>query len=330
MSNHVIYGNQIKGNAKYSKNKLLSSDTKNFDVSSINKSKKKISVKYMDFWFNFEPENLDIHRIINERYEVIISDNPDYVIFGEFGNDNYNIENRLDCVKLFLSIGNRYPDFSITDYAIGINYIENEDRYFRKPTEIILLSNLHSVYNITQLKGIDIKKKKFIAWVISNGPLEIRNKLFAKLLSYKKVDSIGGFMNNNDNNEDSVTNILGYYKFTICFENYKNNEYFSESLFDAFESGTIPIYYGDNESLEFINNRSYIHIKDESEFEEKIELIKKIDQNDTLYEEIIREQILIDYKYSKELKKYKNFIYHIFEQDKQKAKRFERKKNNYS
>jgi len=76
-----------------------------------------------------------------------------------------------------------------------------------------------------------------------------------------------------------------------------------------------------------LNNRSYIHVRDENEFDEKIELIKKIDQNDTLYEEMIREKIVIDdSRYPKEVQKYKDFIYHIIDQDKQEAKRFERKK----
>jgi len=78
--------------------------------------------------------------------------------------------------------------------------------------------------------------------------------------------------------------------------------------------------------LELLNNRSYIHVIDENDFKDKIDLIKKIDQNDTLYEEMIREKIVIDdSRYPKEVQKYKDFIYHIFEQDKQKAKRFERK-----
>ena len=92
---------------------------------------------------------------------------------------------------------------------------------------------------------------------------------------------------------------------------------------DAFQAGTIPIYYWDDTVLELLNNKSYIHIKDENEFAQKIELIKKIDQNETLYEEMIKEKIVIDdSRYPKELQKYKNFIYHIFEQDKEKARRF--------
>ena len=66
-------------------------------------------------------------------------------------------------------------------------------------------------------------------------------------------------------------------------------------------------------------------MKDEDDFKEKIELIKKIDNNDTLYNEIIREKIVIDdTRYHREVQKYKDFIYHIIDQDKEKAKRFKR------
>ena len=70
-------------------------------------------------------------------------------------------------------------------------------------------------------------------------------------------------------------------------------------------------------------------MKDEDDFKEKIELIKKIDNNDTLYNEIIREKIVIDdTRYDREVQKYKDFIYHIIDQDKEKAKRFERSSSN--
>ena len=288
--------------------------------------KRKIYVKYIDFWPAFKLERFDVHRILLEKYEVIQSDNPDYVIFGEFGGENYGIENRYNCVKLFLTIENRGPDFSNTDYAIGIHYIENGDRYFRKPTETHQLSAIHSVYNVTRVKSIDIKTKKFCAWVVSNGSGDVRNLFFDKLSQYKKVDSGGGFRNNIGRRVDDKLKFLADYKFSICFENSKTEGYISEKLSDAFEAGTIPIYYGDDTVQELLNNKSYIHVKDESDFDEKIELIKKIDQNDTLYLEMIKQNIVIDdSRYPRELQKYKDWIYHIFEQDKEKAKRFKRK-----
>jgi hypothetical protein len=288
--------------------------------------KRKIYVKYMDFWPAFILKNFDVHKILLEKYEVIESDTPDYVIFSEFGGENYGIENRIDCVKLFLSIENRDPNFAITDYAIGIHYINEGDRYFRKPTETHQLTALVNVYNATKLRGVGTSNRKFCAWVVSNGSGTVRNNFYDELSKYKTVDSGGSFRNNVGGSVDDKLGFLKNYKFSICFENSKTAGYISEKLSDAFEAGTIPIYYGDDTVLELLNNRSYIHVIDENDFKDKIELIKKIDQNDTLYEEMIREKIVIDdSRYPKEVQKYKDFIYHIIEQDKQKAKRFARK-----
>ena len=291
--------------------------------------KRKIYVKYMDFWPAFRLERFDVHRILLERYEVIQSDKPDYVIFGEFGGQNYDIENRINCVKLFLSIENRDPNFDNTDYAIGIHYIDMGDRYFRKPTETHQLSAIQTVYNVTQVKNIDVSKKKFCAWVVSNGGGRERNLFFDKLSQYKVVDSGGSFRNNVGGSVGDKIEFLSHYKFSICMENSKTQGYISEKLVDCFEAGTIPIYFGDDTILELLNNKSYIHVKNEDEFDEKIELIKKIDNNDTLYQEVIREKIVIDdTRYARELQKYKDFIYHVIEQDKEKAKRFKRKNEN--
>ena len=291
--------------------------------------KRKIYVKYMDFWPAFRLERFDVHRILLERYEVIQSEKPDYVIFGEFGGQNYDIENRINCVKLFLSIENRDPNFGNTDYAIGIHYIDMGDRYFRKPTETHQLSAIQTVYNVTQVKNIDVSKKKFCAWVVSNGGGRERNLFFDKLSQYKVVDSGGSFRNNVGGSVGDKIEFLSHYKFSICMENSKTQGYISEKLVDCFEAGTIPIYFGDDTILELLNNKSYIHVKNEEEFDEKIELIKKIDNNDTLYQEVIREKIVIDdTRYARELQKYKDFIYHIIEQDKEKAKRFKRKNEN--
>ena len=293
------------------------------------KLKKIINIKYLDFWPDFKYEDSNIHKILEEKYEVVLSQKPDYIIFSEYGGRNYGFENKFNCIKIFISEENSDPDFSNTDYAIGVhyNYTDKGDRYFRKPTETPQLSAIHSVYNVTQIKGIDIKKKKFCAWVVSNGEANVRNLFYDKLSLYKKVDSGGRFKNNVGGPVKNKLKFLSNYKFSICFENSKSEGYISEKLFEAFEAGTIPIYYGDDTVLQLINNKAYIHVKDENDFDEKIELIKKIDQNDTLYEQMIREKIVIDdNRYPREFQKYKDFIYHIFEQDKEKAKRFERKK----
>ena len=179
---------------------------------------------------------------------------------------------------------------------------------------------------MSKITGKDFRKKKFCAWVVSNGRYKFRNNFYEKLSQYKTVDMGGRYKNNVGGIVKDKIKFLSDYKFSLCFENSKADGYISEKLFEAFEAGTIPIYYGDDTVLELINNKSYIHIRDESEYDEKIKLIKKIDNDDKLYEKIIKEKIVLDdYRYSKEEKKFKDFIYHIFDQDKEKAKRFKRK-----
>ena len=313
-----------KKEIKYINHKL----TYNITPIEPNGKKRKIYVKYMDFWPAFKLEKFDIHDILKERYEVIISDNPDYVFFGEFGRQNVNEKYINDCIRIFLTIENKKPNLLNCDYAIGLHYLDKGDRYCRKPTDTSKLSEMNSIYNLTKVKNITNKNKKFCAWLVSNGGSQTRNLFYQKLSQYKIIDSGGRFKNNIGYIVENKKEFLKNYKFSICFENSKKLGYISEKLFDAFESGTIPIYFGDDSVKELINDKAYIHIKDINDFDEKIELIKKIDQDDVLYETMIKEKIVInDSIYEEEKIKYKNFIYHIIEQDKEKAKRFKRKNN---
>ena len=291
-----------------------------------NGTKRKIYVKYMDFWPAFNINKFDIDHILKERYEVIQSDTPDYIFYSDFGRRNVGIENRIDCIKIFISIENKSPNFLSCDYAIGLHYIDKGDRYCRKPTDTSKLSQMQSLYNYSKVNNITIKNKKFCAWVVSNGGAYTRNQFYKKLSEYKTIDSGGRFKNNIGYIVKNKKEFLKGYKFSICFENSKKLGYISEKLFDAFQAGTIPIYFGDDSVKKLINSKSYIHVNDINDFNKKIDLIKKRDQDDDLYESMIKEKIVINDSYFEpELKKYKNFIYHIIEQDKQKAKRFKRK-----
>lgn len=98
--------------------------------------------------------------------------------------------------------------------------------------------------------------------------------------------------------------------------------YITEKISDSFIAGAIPIYYGDYVFDEYINPKSFIFIKGIKDMKKKIDYIIRIDNNDELYKNISKENILIDnnfvYKIEKELK---NFLQNIFAQDKLKAYR---------
>jgi hypothetical protein len=132
----------------------------------------------------------------------------------------------------------------------------------------------------------------------------------------------GRFLNNVDGPVKDKIQFLSSYKFSIAMENSEGDGYVSEKIFDSFISGTIPIYFGDYTVDEYINPKSFILIKNEKSIISKIEYIKDIDNNNEKYLNILKENILINEKIRDIIEKEeKEFLYNIFEQEKEKAKR---------
>ena len=135
---------------------------------------------------------------------------------------------------------------------------------------------------------------------------------------------MGGRCNNNIHRKvKKKIEFLSKYKFSIAMENSKGDGYISEKIVDSFLAGTIPIYYGDFIIDEYINPKTYILIKGEKDVEEKIEYIKKIDNDNQLYFNILKENPIIDEKFINKIDKKEigEFLFNIFNQDKNKAYR---------
>lgn len=132
---------------------------------------------------------------------------------------------------------------------------------------------------------------------------------------------MGGKYNNNiGKNVYDKIEFLSSYKFSIAMENSQGDGYISEKLVDSFLAGNIPIYYGDYMFDEYINPKSFILIKGEKDMLEKIDYIKKIDNDDNLYKSILNEKVLLDNNIkNKTERELREFLYHIFDQDKLKG-----------
>ena len=138
-------------------------------------------------------------------------------------------------------------------------------------------------------------RKKFCAAVISNCGIsfaKFRLNFIDKLSEYKKVDMGGKCQNNINRKVKNKIEFLSNYKFSIAMENSDGDGYISEKIADSFLAGTIPIYFGDYLLDEYINPKSYILIKGEKDIEKKIKYIQKLDQDDNLYKEMLKEKAI--------------------------------------
>ena len=300
-----------------------------YDIETNNKRKNKTIVLYFEDIFIRTVFNI-IKMLEKKKYNVkISSDHPDYLIYNVFGcNHLKKIYN--NSIKIAYYTENQIPDFTIADYAISQHHIHYYDRYFKFPHFLNILIRLKNKFDYIRNKNLNIKKKKFCAAVISNykSTDKFRLKFIKELNKYKKVD-MGGKYNNNVGKINNKIEFFSLYKFTIAMENSEGDGYASEKIIDSFLSGSIPIYYGDYMIDEYINPKSFILIRGEKDMIKKINYIKKIDNNEQLYNNILKEKILINKNISNCIfREYYEFLLHIFEQDKSKAKRINNYRNN--
>ncbi len=261
----------------------------------------------------------DLKGLINIEID---KENPDYLLYATFGcdylNNSYN-----NTIKIAFFTENQIPDLSYADYTVGFAHISYLDRYFTYPFFSYHM-NTTKVYieNLTKARENALKyhnRTKFCGAVISNAE-GIRCWFIKELNNYKKVD-MGGHYRNNVGKINNKIEFLSSYKFSIAMENSEGDGYLTEKIIDSFLAGTIPIYYGDYTVDEFINPKSFILVRDRHDILEKIEYIKKIDNDDELYLSILKEKIFTDEHLDKIDISRKNYFLNLFKQKKEYAKR---------
>lgn len=75
---------------------------------------------------------------------------------------------------------------------------------------------------------------------------------------------------------------LANYKFNICFENVSYPDYITEKIFDAFMAGTIPVYLGPKNVLEYIPQSAFINFASFENYETLIDHLQSLGEEDCL------------------------------------------------
>lgn len=217
--------------------------------------KKRIKMRVVDWWKEDNEENFnDNHfiKFLRQKYNIIYSKTPDFILCGPFGNKHFE----YDCVKIFYTGENERVDWKLYDYGIGFDYMDFGEQYLRVP--------LFFIYDCeVKYRNLN-KREKFCSYLVRHSGAFLweksggfRDRFFDKLSQYKHIDSGGKWRNNiggtidelygkkNENMFIVKRKWLENYKFNICFENSSYPGYLTEKLFDAYNAGCIPIYWGD-------------------------------------------------------------------------------------
>ena len=276
---------------------------------------KKIKIDFVDFWDGFDKYNNFITDVLKTKYELIISEQPDYIFYSNFGFQHLNVS----CVRIYFSGENIVPDFNICDYAIGFHEIEFEDRYLRYPLYMLYVSDFKLALNKHEHVQKDINSRKFCNFIYSNSKASIEREIFFNELSkYKDVDSGGKLFNNIGYYICDKIDFMKDYKFSIAFENSMTNGYITEKILHAFSAKTIPIYWGSPNISKYFNSKSFINAHDFKDFHDLIKKIILINDNQDTVRNYLLEPMFNDkqLKYHESLiEKFRGFLFHIFDQD---------------
>ncbi len=282
--------------------------------------KKTVKIKFIGFWDGFNPEENVFSEVLKRHYNVVVSDNPDYVFCSVLGIP-YE-ECKYDGIRIHFNGENYTPDFNIHDYGISFNHLQFSDRHLEYPLYLINQSiELANKKHLNIHEKILEEKLGFCNFIYGVSR-EYRNQALEKFTTYKKVLSPGTGSNNMPNHPlvttlDQKLSFQRKTKFTIAFDSTQHPGFVTEKILHGFASQTIPIYFGAPDIGIHFNKKSFIDVADyDNDLDKVLEKIIEIDQDDDLYLSILREPVFNDEKYvEKKQKQFEDFLVNIFNQD---------------
>ena len=298
-----------------------------------------IKIAYINFWndpYNdkylsiFIKNNFNCH-VINVNY----NENPDILIASVNGNINIIDKIKAKC-KIFYYGENldNYPPYnniellkSKFDIIAGFKYTNKKEKIFRFPLWLIYFPfyNFENEDNI--IKYIEnkyyenVKKNKtMFATLISRHDRGGQRRIIYNILSnYGNIFCPGNFNNNTKKIgqlQQEKINYISKSIYNICPENSIYEGYTTEKIFQAFEAGTIPLYWGhDLPEKEILNQNKYCfcNVDDNNILKQQIQgvvLNKDKYINGSIFNDNAKN--VIETYYNDLINEIKKYIYHKF------------------
>lgn len=242
---------------------------------------RRIKVKFADYYGGHVPVKDPYYGILSRRYEVELSDEPDYLFDGGLGLEHL----RYDRAVKIVTLGeNLVPDFNCFDYAVGFDRLTFGDRYLRVPL-YVFFDEYRQLGDRRAPSPESLLRRDFCSYVVSNAGMAdpLRTRFFHELSKYRRVDSGGRHLNNVGGPVADKAAFCRRYKFAIAFENCANPGYVTEKVMQPLAWFSLPIYYGDPFVEEEFSADSLVRVRDADDVERAIEEIVRLDRNDDEY-----------------------------------------------
>ena len=239
--------------------------------------------------------------------------------------------NLTDKNKKFIYISGEVADFKgcleayENQWSIGYDKFEHP-RFLRQPSGVLDVWTLFDEARLvdsplnwlTEKRDFNLisKRNNRFCSITQASHNDFREVIFNKLFEYKQVISSGPWKQNIAKDEelnkyqwmnpiyigrnDGLTyrekiEFFQKYKFNIAIHYTTTDYVVQEKIYHAFFSGAIPIFFGNKYILEEgFNPESFINLHDFDNLDDFLDLVKRIDTDNSLYQKYIESPIFVN------------------------------------
>ena len=296
-----------------------------------NKPKKMMVYKNMSFvnWWKEKPEEDWFTRFVNHHFPQCETSIHFYSVFGP----RYKLRAKVRGIKIFYSGENLEPyfecngidglksaeiyrkwrNYSYRNYAVqdmdislGMSRSIVGDNYLRFPEWIPFIFAPESSKEDIEDRVREINdarpnpNARNAVLLASHDDYGTRERICRGVEKVIPITYSGKWRNNStdlwEKYADNKREYLKNFRFNICPENVDAPGYCTEKIFDAFLSGTIPIYHGDRNNPEpgLINKDAVIFWDYKGDNSEQLTKLKRLITDQHYYEEFMKQPKLTD------------------------------------
>lgn len=251
---------------------------------------KEIKIKFVDFWPTFDANDNNFVRALCRRHQVVVlpsdsDEKPDILFYSCFGNRHYD----YDCVKIYFTGENDFPDLNECDYSISFYDYSCGGRNIRYP--------LYMFYEVEQAAASHLSmtdeqalSRDFCSLVMGNATTcdPRRLEIIDRIQDYKPLAYGGRFRNNVGGPVAEKIPFIANYKFNLALENSMMPGYVTEKIVEPFAAATVPIYWGDDAVKSDFNPESYICVNDFDDFDNLLAYVRYLDTHPDEYLKMLR------------------------------------------
>lgn len=244
-----------------------------------------IKVKFIDFWRPFNIHDNKFVNALKTKFDVQVLDSdskeiPDILFYSFLGLGKHLTYN---CIKIYYSGENDFPNFNECDYAITFRNIDYCGRHLRYPN--YMLYDFDNNFESSGHTDSQLIKRDFCSLLMRNSwncdPMRI--KIIDAVDSYKNITYGGSFRNNIGGPVSEKIPFISRFKFNLALENSNVEGYVTEKLYEPLLINTVPIYWGNKFAKIDFNPESFINVSDYNSLDSFISDLKKIDEDDKRY-----------------------------------------------